>query len=246
MGGRLSVGSSFMSPLSKAGRIGEVTQRLRQAIQLGLLADGEQLPSESELAAQLGVSHMTLREALAVLREQGLVETRRGRVGGTFVRRPANPSVRAVRARLRSMSASQVRDLGDAHLAVTGACAKLAAERASPSNVRRLQSLAAQVAKASGIGAKIRADSRFHIELAIATQSERLSRLAIDIQGDCAELLWLPSDDEVDAQALAHEHWMISEAIGAEDGETARRLAEAHAMDDVRRLVGNHLACAGR
>ena len=68
--------------------------RVGQAIQLGLLTDGEQLPPETEFAAQLGVSAMTLREALAMLRQQGLVETRRGRTGGTFVRRPDRPAAR--------------------------------------------------------------------------------------------------------------------------------------------------------
>ena len=83
--GRHSV--SLISPLAAAGRAEEVVQRVSQAIQLGLFVDGEQLPPETEFAAQLGVSAMTLREALATLRQQGLVETRRGRTGGTFVRR---------------------------------------------------------------------------------------------------------------------------------------------------------------
>ena len=79
---------SLIAPLAAAGRAEEVVLRVGQAIQLGLLNDGERLPPETEFAAQLGVSPMTLREALAILRQQGLVETRRGRAGGTFVRRP--------------------------------------------------------------------------------------------------------------------------------------------------------------
>ena len=68
-----------------------MVQRITEAIHLGLLADGEQLPVEVELARQFGVAPMTVREALAELRDQGLVETRRGRTGGSFVRRPAGP-----------------------------------------------------------------------------------------------------------------------------------------------------------
>ena len=107
--GRHSV--SLISPLAAAGRSDEVVQRMSQAIQLGLFVDGEQLPPETEFAAQLGVSAMTLREALASLREQRLVETRRGRTGGTFVRRPAVPAVAVLRGRLRAMTASALRDL---------------------------------------------------------------------------------------------------------------------------------------
>jgi GntR family transcriptional repressor for pyruvate dehydrogenase complex len=185
---------SLISPLAAAGRADEVVQRVSQAIQLGLFVDGEQLPSETDFAAQLGVSAMTLREALATLREQGLVETRRGRTGGTFVRRPVSPPVGALRDRLRTMTTSALRDLADEQFAVSGAAAKLAAARASAVSVRRLVMLADQLATASSLASRIRADSRFHIEVAIASQSERLTRLEVSLQTQLAELLWLPPD----------------------------------------------------
>src|SRR5918911_4338482 len=59
-----------------------VVRRVGSAIALGLLADGEQLPTETDLATMLKVSTVTLREALAELRKLGLVQTRRGRGGG--------------------------------------------------------------------------------------------------------------------------------------------------------------------
>ncbi|MFZ2515135.1 MAG: winged helix-turn-helix domain-containing protein, partial [Candidatus Lutibacillus vidarii] len=60
-------------------------QQLATSIRLGVFADGEQLPPERELAERLGVSRVTLREAIAALRESGMVVTRRGRTGGTAV-----------------------------------------------------------------------------------------------------------------------------------------------------------------
>ncbi len=119
--------------------------RVGQAIQLGLLTDGEQLPPETDFAAQLGVSAMTLREALAMLRQQGLVETRRGRTGGTFVRRPTAPQLGLLRDRLRAMTIGELRDLTDEQSAVSGAAARLAATRASTVSVRRLLTLADQL-----------------------------------------------------------------------------------------------------
>jgi GntR family transcriptional regulator, transcriptional repressor for pyruvate dehydrogenase complex len=144
--GRHSV--SLISPLAAAGRADEVVQRVSQAIQLGLFVDGEQLPPETEFAVQLGVSAMTLREALATLRQQGLVETRRGRTGGTFVRRPTAPPVSVMRERLRAMATSTLRDLIDEQFAVSGAAAKLAAARASGMSVRRLHTLVQQLSGA--------------------------------------------------------------------------------------------------
>jgi GntR family transcriptional regulator, transcriptional repressor for pyruvate dehydrogenase complex len=246
---------SLISPLAAAGRADEVVQRVSQAIQLGLFVDGEQLPPETDFAAQLGVSAMTLREALATLRQQGLVETRRGRTGGTFIRRPAGPPVGALRDRLCAMTTSALRDLADEQFAVSGAAAKLAAARASAVSVRRLVTLADQLATASSLGSRIRADSRFHIEVAIASQSERLTRLEVALQTQLAELLWLPSEtpDTVpgsaadwlpDPVAAAAEHRAIVTAIAAENGDQARLLAERHVERNLRRLTALRLALA--
>jgi len=238
----LTGAASLISPLAAAGRADEVAQRVSQAIQLGLFADGEQLPAEIEFAAQLGVSAMTLREALAALRQQGLVETRRGRTGGTFVRRPPSPDVGDLRERLRAMTASALRDLADEQFAVSGAAAKLAAERASTPSVRRLLALVDQRETAAGLGSRIRADSRFHIEVAIASQSGRLTRLELELQTQLAELLWLPEDREPDVTEAAAEHHAIATAIAAEDGDLARTLAERHVRRNLRRLTALRLS----
>src|SRR5487761_2467971 len=67
----------------------EVTvERLAQSIRLGVLVEGDRLPPERELADKFGVSRVTLREAIRALRDAGLVESRRGRGGGTFVVSP--------------------------------------------------------------------------------------------------------------------------------------------------------------
>jgi GntR family transcriptional regulator, transcriptional repressor for pyruvate dehydrogenase complex len=248
--GRHSV--SLISPLATTGRADEVVQRVSQAIQLGLFVDGEQLPPETEFAAQLGVSAMTLREALATLRQQGLVETRRGRTGGTFVRRPATPPVGPLRERLRGMTTSALRDLVDEQFAVSGAAARLAAARASGASMRRLRTLVHQLSGAVSLGSQIRADSRFHIEVAIAAQSERLTRLEVGLQTQLAELLWLPPEttwtvegaEPLDPVTAADEHAAITDAIAAEDGDRARLLAERHVERNLRRLTALRLAMA--
>src|SRR5215467_1164181 len=61
---------TLFTPLDTGGRADTVTRRLAKAIRLGLLLDGERLPAESQLAGQLGVSTVTLREALATLRSE--------------------------------------------------------------------------------------------------------------------------------------------------------------------------------
>jgi GntR family transcriptional repressor for pyruvate dehydrogenase complex len=71
-------------------------EQLATTIRLGVYPRGSMLPPERELAERLHVSRSTLREAMAALREAGLVETTRGRGGGTVVTlKPRTPSARA-------------------------------------------------------------------------------------------------------------------------------------------------------
>ncbi|MFI6289020.1 FadR/GntR family transcriptional regulator [Streptomyces sp. NPDC051018] len=236
----------LISPLNAGGRAEEVVERISRAILLGLVVDGEQLPTEVEFAGQLGVSPMTLREALAILREQGLVATRRGRNGGTFVQRPASPPLTPLKERLASTTVSRLRDLADEQFAVSGASALLAAERASAASVRRLLHLVEQLASAGEYGARIRADSRFHIEVAMASQSERLTRLEVNLQAELTALLWLPVEPQTVLEETVSEHHAIATAIAEEDGERARALAERHVQRNLRRLIELHLVVAER
>ncbi|MGW0816395.1 FadR/GntR family transcriptional regulator [Streptomyces viridiviolaceus] len=238
--------ASLISPLNAGGRVEEVVERISRAIVLGLVVDGEQLPTEVEFAHQLGVSPMTLREALAVLRQRGLVETRRGRKGGTFVRRPANPPLGPLEEQLRSTTVSELRDLADEQFAVCGAAALLAAERASAANVRRMLHLVEQLSAAEEVGDRIRADSRFHLEIAMASQSERLTRLEVALQAELTPMLWLPLEPRTSTEDVAAEHHAIATAIAEEDGERSRALAERHVRRNLRRLIELHLTVAGR
>jgi GntR family transcriptional regulator, transcriptional repressor for pyruvate dehydrogenase complex len=232
----------LIPPLLTGARADEVEQRIRQAITLGLLPDGQQLPAESTFATQLGVSPMTLRDALGSLREQGLVETRRGRSGGTFVRRPTDPLVPFLVSRLRALSATALRDLADEHAAISGMSARLAADRASEANVRRLRSFVDQLGTATSLGPRIRADSRFHVELAVASQSERLMQRELALQGQVGDLLWTPHEPDHDVARAVRDHAAITAAVAAEDGPRARDLAEQHVYRNLRRLTEMHQA----
>lgn len=234
--------ASLIAPLASAGRADEIVQRLSEAIHLGLLMDGEQLPSEVEFANQLGVAPMTLREAIAALRERGLVETRRGRSGGTFVRRFVEPSEGPDRRRLAQMPVSALRDIADEQSAVSGAAARLAAERSNAAGVRRLFAMVDQMSTATTRGTRIKADSRFHVEVAMASQSERLTRAEVRLQGEMAGLVWLEPLASIEYAEMAREHHEIATAIAEEDGERARQVAERHVRRNLRRVITTHLS----
>jgi len=77
--------AAVFRPVRAGNAFEETVERLLQAVRLGIVAPGERLPPERDLAARLGVSRVTLREAIRALADAGLVESRRGRTGGTFV-----------------------------------------------------------------------------------------------------------------------------------------------------------------
>ncbi|WET80716.1 FCD domain-containing protein [Amycolatopsis sp. QT-25] len=236
-----SARSAMFAPLGQIGRAEAVTTRLVDAITLGLLADSEQLPSEAELAAQFGVSTVTVREALVALRQQGLVETRRGRGGGSFVKTPANPSAASWRERLRTVSLSELRDVGDHYLAIAGTAAKLAAERSSPEDIERLELATEDLRTATGAEVS-RAERQFHLEVAAAAQSPRLTREEVQLQSERGGLLWLPLEPHGTRENAYAEHRAIAAAIAQGEGELARKLTEEHILEAIDRLAGVHLA----
>ncbi|WP_197094159.1 FadR/GntR family transcriptional regulator [Nonomuraea sp. SBT364] len=223
-----------------SGRVEVVVRRLAEAIALGLISDGDQLPAELELANALKVSTVTLRAALAALRERGLVETRRGRGGGTFVLAPTDPSAARLRRRLRELSTSELREIGDYRSAIAGTAARLAALRASADNVARLRHVLGRLDAATSVGERRRADGRFHIEVAAAAQSVRLTRAEIDIQSEVGELLWLPYGAAADPRDVVRGHTQVIDAIEARDPARARALTEEHIDKGIERLMEFH------
>ncbi len=223
--------------LPEGSRMDAVTDRLRQAIALGVLRNSARLPSESDLASRLGVSTLTLRESLGVLRHQGLIETRRGRGGGSFVRLGASARERLVGERLRSMSLDELRDLRDYQSAVSGRAAALAAERAPGASIERLRhGVEAQRTSSDG-EESVRADAAFHVEIARLSHSARLTRAELTAQGDLAPLLWLGRAGAWEPSASADAHLAILTAVRERDPVRARVLAEQHVQDGADRLI---------
>lgn len=231
---------TLFAPLDEGGRAGTVARRLAQAITLGLLLDGERLPPETELASQFGVSPVTLREALAALRDLGLVETRRGRRGGSFVRAPhdeqADIQAAQLTAQLRQLSLHELRDIGDHRAAVAGAAARLAAQRALPGDVAALREHVRRLRAAGSLTERRRADARIHIEIAAVAQSPRLTREEMTLWSEVGDLVWLPVTG-TQVPAVTSEHDALVDAIEQQDGDQARRLAEQHVLAETMRLL---------
>jgi DNA-binding FadR family transcriptional regulator len=221
-----------------------VVRRLGSAIALGLIVDGEQLPAESTLATSLNVSTMTLRDALADLRARGLVETRRGRAGGSFVRTREDALSGLSQVRLEELGTSELRELGDVHEAVAGTAARLAARRATPREVSRLREIIERLAGARDLTEKRRLDARYFVELAACTQSVRLTMAEIDLQTEMGQIPWPAGGSGKRLGRVVEGHGLVVQAVEERDEELARSRMEEHLTTRTTWLVDLHLKAA--
>jgi GntR family transcriptional repressor for pyruvate dehydrogenase complex len=214
-------------------------EQLATAIRLGVYPLGTTLPSERDLAAILHVSRATLREAMAALREAGLVETRRGRGGGTVVTlKPRTPSARAA-ARISPERRRDWLDALEFRRVVEPGAAYLAA-RSRPEGARReqLERALADVEGARKPAAHRQADSRFHLTVASLAGSPRVIEAVTSVQSTLHEmLLAIP----VLAANIAHsdrQHAALAKAILAGNADRARTIMEEHCDDTAALLRG--------
>ncbi|MDP3891651.1 FadR/GntR family transcriptional regulator [Nocardioides sp.] len=233
--------AAVFAPLESMSRSELVVRRLMDAIALGLLPDAEQLPGELDLAGIFGVSTVTVREALSVLRAEGLIETRRGRGGGSFVRAPKDGIDQLARRRLNGFALSELRDLGDVYAAISGASAALAARRSSPEDLGRLGQVADALAAADTADARRRADGHFHIEVAAAAQSPQLYHEEVRLQAEFGTLLWIAFGDDSSHAQIVRSCRAVVAAIGDRDPGAAREAAEQRVADSTARLIDYRL-----
>lgn len=203
----------IFAPLEHGGRVQVIFDRLRNAVALDVFKDGEQLPSEAELAAHMGISPVTLRDAIRLMREAGLLETKRGRTGGSFVRRNGYDSVAHGNSRLASMSLVDLRDLSDWRTSVAESSAWLAAERASGDEVDAMAQHVESFAGAENSASARRAEGRFYIAVAAASQSVRLTRATVTCVIDYGPLLSLAYQDTKLRNRVARHHESLLAAI---------------------------------
>jgi DNA-binding FadR family transcriptional regulator len=220
---------ALFRPVRTGNAFEETIERLLHAVRLGIVAPGERLPSERQLADRLGVSRLTLREALRELQRAGYVDSRRGRYGGTFVK--ATLPSRKQRPRGGSRFRVEI-NLEDAlvlrEVVETGAAAEAARREIGVREERYLRDRLEACRSADDLALYRRMDSRLHIAVAELTGSPSLTAATADVRARINSLL-----DDIPAldQNLRHgdaQHAEIVDAIVARDPERARRAVAEH------------------
>jgi len=216
----------------------ELSGELQRRIASGDLPPGGRLPTEKALGDAFGVSRAVVREAIARLKADGLIETRQGS-GAWVVDAPKAINLRfwrGVGPELR-----ELRDIFELRVMVESAVAELAAQRRKTADLHAMETHLAAMDAAIADGTDgTEADDDFHIAMARATRNSYVGRL-VEFLGrhfsDSRKLAWHGT-----RRLLAHpeeaqrEHRALFEAISRRDASGARRLAQDHLRGTATRL----------
>ncbi|MHB1738024.1 MAG: FadR/GntR family transcriptional regulator [Actinomycetes bacterium] len=222
---------SLFRPVRDRNIFEATVERLAQGIRLGLVPTGNRLPPERELAEALAVSRVTLREAIKALRQAGMVDSRRGRTGGTFViydagDRPA-PDEGAEQV-ARRMGAALDEALDFRRVVEPGTAALAASRPLMAGDRQALRVALVECTGATDDASRRMADSRLHLTIAGAAGCQPLATAVAEGQIRLDELLRaIP----VIRRNIAHsdaQHAAVVDAILAGDPERSRRHMEEH------------------
>lgn len=207
-----------------------VIERLQQQVSLGVLRPGDRLPTETELTRAFGVSRTTIREAVAALEHAGLVHVRQG--DGTYVTDWSSGG-ESLDIRLKRAAALEVYEV---RRPLEIEAARLAAQRRTPGDVRRMRELLEhrdQFRASGDVEHAVTADLEFHTTVAMATRNAVLSDLYRSFGAVLTQtLMHLAREADTFPDTTALHHALV-DAIERGDvdeaGRTAERLIEADA-----------------
>ncbi len=220
----------------------QVYGRILDEILSGAFAPGSRLPGENDLSESFGVSRPVVRQALARLRVDGLVEARRG--SGTYVLSRPSDNLTDVTS---LTDVSRFLRYQELRLSVEGEAAALAAERRTEKALSDIMRAHEQFAQQIGHGTfDAESDRAFHLAILDATGNE-FFRGALegsgvvlsDFMGISLSITRTGSTDR--ARKVVSEHTDIVEAIRKRDAVWARAAMELHIIHARRRLTDRTL-----
>ncbi len=216
----------------------DCVERLATAIRLGVYPYGTVLPPERELAARMGISRATLREAIAALRTANMVRTTRGRGGGTFVDHPPATPGDAGTVGLSERRVELMDSLVFRRVVEPGACFLAASRPLTDSQRSLLREALAAVDHTADTAEHRQADSRLHLAIASVTESPTLIDAVTSVQANLHDMLIAIPVLRVNIEHSTSQHADIVDAILTGDANRARRVMESHCDDTAALLRG--------
>ena len=206
----------------------DAINKLKAMIVSGELRPGQRLPREADLAASLGLSRNSLREAVRALSLVRIVDVRQG--DGTYVSDLSTDSlVESLSFVVELHQDSSVLDLLEVRRILEPAASARAAGRISPAALADLERVLRRANQNSTLEDLVSADLEFHRTIAIAAGNPVLASLIESISGPTQRArMWRGITEEGALSRTLAEHEAIYQAIASGDGELARTWSTAH------------------
>jgi DNA-binding FadR family transcriptional regulator len=211
------LGRTVYRPVRGGNALEDTVARLVQTVRLGLVAPGESLPSERELAERYAVSRDTVRQAIGELADAGYVVRRRGRYGGTFVADPLPPSAEG------PVDAAELDDVLGLRRVLEAGSARAAASRTLTDAARATLEERHAATAAASAGEYRRLDSLLH--LTIAELAGIPSLLPLVVENRARVNAWLDTfpllPRNIEHSDAQHDRIVASILAGRPDGAEA-------------------------
>jgi DNA-binding FadR family transcriptional regulator len=220
----------------QSGTLGSrVADRLLAKIRQDDLQPGTRLPSEQNMAEHFGVSRTVIRDAIALLKAEGLLETRKG--SGAFIRRPASSTADP----LTQQSIQSLLNLIEVREGIEAETAALAAVRRTPAQLADIEHALRRIEEAAAAGLDgVEEDAKLHQCIAVATGNPTWVRFVEMFAEPIRSAVKVTRANEAGREDLMRrvqeEHERIVSAIAARDPDAARAAARAHMEQAARRV----------
>lgn len=232
--------SELFTPVSTGRVSADIVEQIKRAIYERKLSPGDQLPSERDLTKQLGVSRVSVRDALRMLEANGLIEVRVGARGGAFVTAPPPDLVGEGMANMLLLASVSPADVTELRLIFELALLPLACERRTGDDLRELDDVCDRAEASLKAGAyDVKLSAAFHTRLAESTHNAAVGLFAESFQGPLLESLRHAQRvaPEMGKAGLV-EHRAIVDAVRARDAGAARTIMGKHLERTARRVGG--------
>jgi GntR family transcriptional repressor for pyruvate dehydrogenase complex len=212
------------SPIKRSGLADQVIERVSALVAKGTYRVGDRLPPEGELCELFGVGRSTIREAMRVLANRGMVDVRHGE--GTFV------AARALRESLEErLGRAALAEIYEARLFLELPLAELAAQRRDARDIAAMRASLkkrAQAIRAGDVARYTEADFAFHLAVARAAKSSALREVYASFVQIVQPLMSAAVTPEYVRTENDTLHATLCEAIAKGNVTETRRLVRSH------------------
>jgi DNA-binding FadR family transcriptional regulator len=220
----------------------DVVEQIQDAILDGRLNKGDTLPPERELKEMFNTSRGTLREALRVLEERGLIQIKLGVRGGARVQKVSSRHASRTLGLLIRSRQIDLNHLAEFREGIEGSVASLAAQRATADDIEQLESLLEEATQCVAQGTAGRrafwdVDRRFHSQLAHISGNPVYQLVLRSVHDNIHRYYdrYLSADESELSENLEDMDEMVH-AVAEGQADTARLLAQSHVLRFVRRM----------